>query len=153
VDLLRSALPGVLLSTDLLVGFPGETEEDFRQILTLMEEVRFDEAFTYYYNPREGTAAWNMPDSVAESLKLERLYEVIALQRAIGTEKKESRRGTTVKVLAEEVSKKNNAEILGRTEGDEMVVFPAPASRIGNFCTVRLAGLRGNTFYAYEVEK
>ncbi|MDR3200820.1 MAG: TRAM domain-containing protein, partial [Spirochaetales bacterium] len=139
------------LSTDILIGFPGETEEDFRLTLDLMRQAGFDDAFTYYYNPREGTAAWNMPDTVPQPLKLERLKEVIDLQRALGAEKKKQRLGKKVRALAEEISKKNSAEILGRTEGNEMVVFPGSASRVGGFCEVRLEELRGNTFYAHEV--
>jgi tRNA-2-methylthio-N6-dimethylallyladenosine synthase len=151
VERIRAKLPGVLLSTDILIGFPGETEEDFRLTLDLMRQAGFDDAFTYYYNPREGTAAWNMPDTVPRPLKLERLKEVIDLQRGMSAEKKKQRLGKIVRALAEEISKKNSAEILGRTEGDEMVVFPGPASLIGSFCTVRLEELRGNTFYATEV--
>jgi tRNA-2-methylthio-N6-dimethylallyladenosine synthase len=150
---IRRGLPDVLISTDILVGFPGETEEDFRLTLGLMREIGFDDAFTYYYNPREGTAACSMEDSVPEKLKLERLAEIIETQRSIAVERKTSRLGRIVRVLAEGAYKKNGAEILGRSCGDEMTVFPAPASRIGNFCTVRLRGLRGNTFYADEVEE
>jgi len=150
VEKLRKKVPGVLLSTDILVGFPGETDADFRATVTLMEELRFDDAFTYYYNPREGTAAFTMDAAVPKSVKLERLRELIELQRAIGMEKKKERLGTVVKVLAEELSRKDSGEILGRTEGDEMVVFPGPPGLIGNFRTLRLEELRGGTFYARE---
>ncbi|MCL1818016.1 MAG: tRNA (N6-isopentenyl adenosine(37)-C2)-methylthiotransferase MiaB [Spirochaetaceae bacterium] len=151
VGALRARLPGVLVSTDILVGFPGETDADFRATLALMEEVRFDEAFTYYYNPREGTAAWGMDNEVPKNIKLERLREVIDLQRTLGAERKKERLGTLVRALAEEVSRKNSEELLGRTEGDEMVVFPGPRRLIGNFCALRLEELRGNTFFAREV--
>ena len=151
VAALRAKLPGVLVSTDILVGFPGETDADFRATLALMDEVRFDEAFTYYYNPREGTAAWNMDGAVELDLKLERLREVIELQKTHSAERKKQRLGTVVRTLAEEVSRKNSGELLGRTEGDEMVVFPGPRRLIGGFCTLRLDELRGNTFYAQGV--
>jgi tRNA-2-methylthio-N6-dimethylallyladenosine synthase len=151
VEKIRKKLPDVLLGTDILIGFPGETDKDFQETLDLMREVQFDDAFTYYYNPREGTAAAAMGDTVPEKLKLERLREVIDLQRAISGEKKQQRLGRTVKVLVEEISKKNEAELLSRTEGDEMVVFPGGPSLIGSFRTVRLEKLRGNTFYAREV--
>ncbi|MDR1932763.1 MAG: tRNA (N6-isopentenyl adenosine(37)-C2)-methylthiotransferase MiaB [Spirochaetales bacterium] len=151
VERIRKKLPDVLLSTDILIGFPGETDEDFCRTLDLMRQVGFDDAFTYYYNPREGTAAWSMQDTVPEKLKHERLTAVIDLQRATSAAKKKQRLGKKVRVLAGEISRKNSSEILGRTEGDEMVVFPGAASLIGNFYTVRLAELRGNTFYGHEV--
>ncbi|MDR1626156.1 MAG: tRNA (N6-isopentenyl adenosine(37)-C2)-methylthiotransferase MiaB [Spirochaetia bacterium] len=150
-ETIREALPDVLLSTDLLIGFPGETDKDFQDTLDLIRAVRFDDAFTYYYNPRQGTAAWKMPDSVPEKLKLERLRELIEVQKGISREKKKQRLGTTVDVLAEGASKKNSAEILGRTEGDEMVVFPGQGA--GDFRKVRLDQLKGNTFYAHEVSR
>jgi tRNA-2-methylthio-N6-dimethylallyladenosine synthase len=148
---IRTELPDVSLSTDILVGFPGETERDFQDTIELMDEARFDDAFTYYYNPREGTAAWNMKDTVPEKLKLERLQAVIDFQRKISAARKREKLGKTAVALAEEISKKNGGEILGRTEGDEMVVFPAPPSVIGAFRTVRLDELKGGTFYAHEV--
>jgi tRNA-2-methylthio-N6-dimethylallyladenosine synthase len=151
VEKIRKKLPDVLLGTDILIGFPGERDKDFQETLDLMREVQFDDAFTYYYNPREGTAAAAMEDTVPEKLKLERLREVIDLQRTISGKKKQQRLGKTVKVLVEEVSKKNTGEVLSRTEGDEMVVFPGGSSLIGSFRTVCLEKLKGNTFYAREV--
>mgnify|MGYP005833836509 CR=1 FL=1 len=146
VEELRKRVPSISLSTDILIGFPSETEKDFQDTLELMATVRFDDAFTYYYNPREGTVAYKLSDDVPLEVKLERLQVVIDLQKRIGRENKSERIGTKVKVLVEEVSKMKSTELLARTERDEMVVLPGPREWIGTFREVELLSLRGNTF-------
>ncbi len=153
VESVRNAIPDISVTTDIMIGFPGETDDDFASLLGFMEETGFDEAFTYKYNPREGTAAFSMADTVSEELKLERLDRLIRLQRNISIEKKRKKLGRTVKVLAEDVSKKNESELLGRTEQDEMVVFPGKRESIGSFVRVKLCGLSGNTFTGKETDK
>ncbi len=153
VDRLRTRIPSISLTTDILIGFPGETEEDFQATLDLIETVRFDDAFTYYYNPREGTAAYKLPDDVPLEVKLERLQTVIDLQRRIGRENKKKRIHSKVKVLVEEVSKMKSTELLARTERDEMVVLPGPPDWIGTFREVELLSLKGNTFRGKDTEK
>ncbi|ORC37321.1 tRNA (N6-isopentenyl adenosine(37)-C2)-methylthiotransferase MiaB [Marispirochaeta aestuarii] len=148
VEKLRKAVPGCSLSTDLLVGFPGEGDEDFTATLELLDRVRFDDAFTYKYNSREGTAAASYEDQVPEQKKNERLSMLIDFQRKITEDNKKKRIGKTVKVLVEGVSKKNPHELLGRTERNEMVVFPAAGINIGDFIEVRLDALAGVTFRA-----
>jgi tRNA-2-methylthio-N6-dimethylallyladenosine synthase len=143
---LRERVPELALSTDIMIGFPGETREDFEATLDLMREVRFDDAFTYYFNPREGTPAADFDDQLNRELKLARLQEVIELQRTISSENRRRRIGETVWALAEEISKKSSTELLGRTERNQMVVFPGTAAEIGSFHRVRLAELNGNTF-------
>lgn len=150
VDELRSAMPDISLSTDLLIGFPGETEKDFELTLTLMEKVRFQYSYMYHYNPREGTAAYALPGRVAEDVKRRRLAAVIALQRRQTVEIMRGRIGGRALVLIEDFSKKNADELVARTERDEMVVVSAPASWIGSFAEVTLAALRGTTFRAKE---
>jgi tRNA-2-methylthio-N6-dimethylallyladenosine synthase len=151
VERIRSGLNGVSITTDILIGFPGETEDDFQDTLRVMEETGFEDAFTYYYNPREGTPAFSMEDALPQALKLERLGRVIELQRAMGRRKAHERIGRQVEVLVESVSKKNDGELLGRTEWDAMVVFPGERSLIGQFARVRLDSLSGNTFKASTV--
>ncbi len=149
---LRERVPGISLSTDILVGFPGETEEDLREALSLMEEVRFAYAYMYHFNPREGTPAVDLPGRVPEDVKRERLSRVIALQKRITGEIMRALVGAELEVLVEGVSRKQDGELLARTDHDMMVVFPGPASRIGSFVRVRLRSLRGNTFRAQEVQ-
>ena len=146
VTRLRSGLPGLSLSTDILVGFPGETEEDFDAVLSLMEEVKFLYAYMYHYNPREGTAAYTLPGRISESVKRERLSRVIASQKRHTAELLKSRIGAEVTVLIEGISRKNADELISRTERDEMVVVPASAGAVGSFAEITLSSLRGNTF-------
>lgn len=142
---LRAAMPGITLSTDILVGFPGETERDFEEILSLMEEARFLYAYMYHYNPREGTAAFGLPGRIEPPVKAARLARVIEMQRRHTAELLSSRIGDLQEVLVEGVSRKNCGEMVCRTEHDEMVVAEGGAHLIGTFATVRLEGLSGNT--------
>jgi tRNA-2-methylthio-N6-dimethylallyladenosine synthase len=146
VERIRGALRGVAVTTDILIGFPGETEEDFSETIDLMRKIGFDDAFMYYYNPREGTPAFRMENPVPVEVKLDRLARVIETQREIAADRMGMRLGNEVEVLVEGVSKKNSGELLARTEWDGMVVFPADSSFIGSFVNVRLEALRGNTY-------
>lgn len=146
VERIRQALPGVSLTTDILIGFPGETESDFEQTLSLMEQVRYETAFMYYYNPREGTPACAFPDQIPLKIKKERLARIIEIQQRITKEQIAKRVGKTVSVLVESVSRDNDQELLGHTERDERVVFPADKKMIGQFVDVHIDELHGNTF-------
>lgn len=148
---IRKAVPEAALTSDILIGFPGETEEDFRMTLQLMEQVQFDDAFTYRYNPRRGTRAFDLGDEVPDGLKQERLAEVIRVQRRITRGRKLARVGRELPVLVESVSRKDPGELLARTEGDETVVFPGPPQTVGRFARVRLLQLAGGTFRGQEV--
>ena len=152
VDRLKARLPGLSLSTDILVGFPGETEGDLEETLDLMRRVEFSYSFMYHFNPREGTPAATMEGRVPDKVKKERLARVIELQQEITRRLMEARVGAIEEVLVEDVSKLRKTEVLARTQRDEMVVFPAEASRVGSFATVRLESLSGNTFRAVEVD-
>ncbi|MDR0322754.1 MAG: tRNA (N6-isopentenyl adenosine(37)-C2)-methylthiotransferase MiaB [Treponema sp.] len=148
---IRSALDGVTFSTDILVGFPGETEEDVQKTLRLMDEVKFLYSFMYHFNPREGTKAFDLPNRIAEGLKRERLSRVIALQKKHTSALLKARIGSTEVVLIEGISRKNADELITRTEKDEMVVVPGPLSMIGSFGKLTFSSLKGNTFRAKEL--
>lgn len=151
VDELKARVPGVTVSSDILMGFPGETENDVEDTLDLMRRAGYVYSYTYHYNPRAGTPAATMPDQVADAVKKQRLARVIGLQRELSRDSMKALVGGEVEVLVEDVSKKRADELLGRTQQDMMVVFPGPSSRVGSFARVRLTGLRGNTFRAVEV--
>ncbi|WP_428769477.1 tRNA (N6-isopentenyl adenosine(37)-C2)-methylthiotransferase MiaB [Treponema sp. HNW] len=151
VTRIRAELPDVSLTSDILIGFPGETEDDFEQTLSLMEQVRYEAAFMYYYNPREGTPACTYPDQVPLEEKKRRLDKIIRVQQRITKEEITKRLGTTVKVLAESPSRDNKAELLGHTEQDGRVVFAADESVTGSFVRVRLESIQGNTFRGTRV--
>ncbi|MDD3981492.1 MAG: tRNA (N6-isopentenyl adenosine(37)-C2)-methylthiotransferase MiaB [Spirochaetales bacterium] len=151
VDKLKAAMPGLSLSTDILVGFPGETEEDLGETLDAMKRVGFSYSFMYHFNPREGTPAMKMDDKVPEKIKKARLARVIALQKETSEALMDERIGAVDEILVESLSKRSKKEILGRTARDEMVVLPGDASLIGRFLKVRLLSRAGNTFRAEVV--
>lgn len=150
VDSLRRAMPDITLSTDILVGFPGETEDDVVDTLDLMRQVRFSYAFMYHYNAREGTPAASMPNRITDKVKKQRLAKVIALQKEITATLMRERLGAIDEVLIEDVSRRSSKEVLARTARDEMVVFPAPRSRIGQFARVKFVSISGTTFRGEE---
>ncbi|TAE87914.1 MAG: tRNA (N6-isopentenyl adenosine(37)-C2)-methylthiotransferase MiaB [Bacteroidetes bacterium] len=123
---IREILPDVGISTDAIVGFCSETEEEFKDTLDMFEYAQFEFAFMYAYSERPGTAAARKyPDDVAEEVKGRRLAELIALQNKIGLEKKQQYIGKTYKVLIEGFSKKSDADLKGRNDQNQLVVFPA----------------------------
>lgn len=146
VKKLRREVPDVEIITDLMVGFPGETEEQFEDILSFMEEIKFESAFMYYYNPREGTPAAKFDGQIDLAVKKERLKKVIDLQLKHTAQVMNRRIGKTVTVLADIVSRDDETELLGKTEQNERVAFKAAKNQIGSFVTVKLVGLSGNTF-------
>jgi len=148
---IRRAMPDITISTDILVGFPGETEEDVEKTLELMEEVKFIYSFMYHFNPREGTAAFGLPDRISEEVKRERLSRVIALQKKHTSQLLKSRIGSTEVALVEGISRKNADELITRTEKDEMVVVPGSKALIGTFVKLTLSSLKGNTFRARQL--
>lgn len=149
IEDLRSACAHITFTTDVMVGFPGEQEQDFQATLSLMQEVQFLEAFMYYFNPREGTKAVDLPNQVPPEVRMERLQQLIDLQRSITHARKVERCKGNTTVLVEQISKKNREQYLGRNEHDEMVVFkPKKVVSIGDFVDVALQDLVGNTFTA-----
>jgi tRNA-2-methylthio-N6-dimethylallyladenosine synthase len=148
---IRAAMSGVTLSTDILVGFPGETEEDLQETLELMEEVKFLYSYMYHFNPREGTKAFDLPGRIDEEVKKDRLSRVIALQKKHTSSLLKARIGSTEVVLIEGISRKNADELITRTEKDEMVAVPGKASMIGSFAKLTLSSLKGNTFRSKEL--
>lgn len=146
VEKIRKAIPDVSLTTDLMMGFPGETEEDVEDTLNLMKEINYENAFMYYYNLRDGTPAASYENQIPLETKKERLQRVIDLQLEITTEQMKKRVGQTVKVLCESVSRDSQDELLGKTQQDERVAFKADKKLIGSFVTVKIDSLNGNTF-------
>jgi tRNA-2-methylthio-N6-dimethylallyladenosine synthase len=149
VEKLKNALPGLTLTTDILVGFPGESEADIAELLSLMDEVRFQTAFMYHYNVREGTAAARLPGRIPDGVKRERLSRVIELQGRHTLECLRPRLGKTVTALVDGVSRRSPDEFLCRTEHDEQAVVPASSAiHKGAFLEITLDSLSGNTFRA-----
>ena len=145
VEKIKSKIPEVSLTTDIMMGFPGETEQDVLDTLDLMEKVCYESAMMYFYNPREGTPAAKMEQLPVEVRK-ERLQRVIDLQLEHTHRQMSARVGKIVQVLVEGVSRDDKTELLGQTEQHEKVAFKAEKSCIGHFVNVKLTELSGNTF-------
>jgi len=148
IEYIKNAISDISITTDILIGFPGEEEKDFQMTCDLLKTIEFNDAFTYYYNPREGTKAFTFEDTVPHSLKIERLNRIIELQQGISHHKRRKRLGKKVTVLVENISKQQSHEVLARTEHNDMVVFPGGRELIGTFVNVELVSLRGSTFKA-----
>ncbi len=146
VKTLRERIPDIALSTDILVGFPGEEEEDFEVLLDVLRRLEFDDAFMYYFNPREGTPAANFSSQVEHETKLDRLSRLISLQRSITLDARGRRIGKIDKVMIDGTSKKNSSEMRGHSERDEPVVIEGGAEMRGKIYPVRLEELSGLTY-------
>jgi tRNA-2-methylthio-N6-dimethylallyladenosine synthase len=132
-------VPDCGISTDVFVGFHNETEEDYQQTLQLMQEVGFDMAFMFKYSERPGTlASKNMPDNVDEDTKGRRLQELIDLQVRLSLESNRRDIGKTFEVMVEGVSKKNDAEMFGRSSQNKVIVFPAKDLKAGTLVHVKV---------------
>jgi tRNA-2-methylthio-N6-dimethylallyladenosine synthase len=145
---LRAVRPGLSLSSDFIVGFPGETEDDFGRMMQLIEDVGFDTSFSFIFSPRPGTPAAALPDDTPHAVKLARLQQLQAAVDANVRRISASRQGTVQRVLVEGAARKNAAELFGRTECNRPVVFEGPARLIGQMVEVRITeapqrGLRG----------
>lgn len=144
VKYLQRVAHGVELSTDLIVGFPGETEEDFERTLYCLREVRFGQIFPFKYSPRPGTAASELKDDVPREVKEERLARVIALQEQIETEAIAALHGTEQTVLIDAANPRTRGVMNGRTEGFRPIAIQAPELEIGQLVRARVTGHRGH---------
>jgi tRNA-2-methylthio-N6-dimethylallyladenosine synthase len=142
---LKQARPGLSLTSDFIVGFPGETEADFAASLRLAAELEFDGSFSFVYSPRPGTPAANLPDGVSSQDKSVRLARLQAQLDAQARAVSESMVGTSERVLVESVSKKDAAELSGRTANNRVVNFPASDELIGSFAQVRVTAALAHT--------
>lgn len=139
VEKIRSVMPDCGLSTDIIAGFCGETEQDHRDTLSLMEAAGFDSAFMFAYSERPGTlAARNYPDDITTEEKTARLNEIIALQNRLSLKSNEKEKGKRFKVLIDGISKRNADEFCGRTTNNKVCVFAAPGHKIGDYVEVEV---------------
>jgi tRNA-2-methylthio-N6-dimethylallyladenosine synthase len=141
---LRDAIPGLALGTDVIVGFPGETEDDFRQTLEVVEQVRYDSAFTFIYSPRHGTEAATLPDQVPDEVKHDRLERLVDVVQRIAAERNAERIGTVEEVLVEGSSRTDESLLRGRTRGNTMVNFTGDAAP-GELVDVQIAAATSTT--------
>ncbi len=137
VDYARSVMPDVVLTSDVIVGFPGETQEEFEDTLRLIERVRYDALFTFIYSPRGGTPAASMPDPTTREEKNRRFDRLLAVQNRISEEKHRAYIGKTVRVLTDG---RDGDVLTGRTDGGRLVRFPGEDRQIGQFLSVKITG-------------
>lgn len=138
IQLLRKAIPAIAVTTDIIVGFPGETEEDFQQTLALLEEVQYDSIFAFHYSDRPNAKASELPNHVPEAVKVERLQRVFELQRQISTAKHAAFIGQRVEVLPEMINPRFPDTLTGRTRTNHVITFPGKAELIGHFVQVEI---------------
>jgi tRNA-2-methylthio-N6-dimethylallyladenosine synthase len=151
VSRLRQARPALALSSDFIVGFPGETEADFQATLELVDTVGFDHSFSFMYSPRPGTPAADFPDQVPLPIKKERLMR---LQARLGSSAEALSRamlGSIQRVLVEGRSRKHAHEVQGRTENNRVVNFPGASDRIGEFVPLRITEALPNSLRGESV--
>jgi tRNA-2-methylthio-N6-dimethylallyladenosine synthase len=149
VERMRAAVPDLALTTDIIVGFPGETEDDFRETLEVVEEVRYDGAFTFVFSPRRGTEAATMPDQVPDEVKHERIKRLIDVVQRIARERNEERVGRVEEVLVEGPSRTDPGILRGRTRRNTTVNF-AGAAAAGELVPVRIEGATSTTLRGTE---
>jgi len=145
IETMDQLLPEYSVSTDIIVGFPGETIEDYQQTLWAVEHIRFDDAFTYAYSKRDGTPAAGTRDTISREEKISRLRGLITIQRKISAEKMAARIGLTETAIPERVSKKSELRLMGRTFLNHPVVFPGDRSLIGRALNIKITGVKGST--------
>jgi tRNA-2-methylthio-N6-dimethylallyladenosine synthase len=153
VKKIRSVIPDCGLTTDVIAGFCGETEQDHKDTLSLMEEVVFDSAFMFAYSERPGTlASRKYPDDIPYETKTSRLNEIIALQGRMSLKSNEKEIGKVQKVLVEGPSKKNPDELCGRASSNKMCVFPSRGEKAGDYCHVQVESVTSATLICKRID-
>ena len=147
VENLRNAMPGIGLSTDLIVGFPGETDKDFEATLELVQKARYDSFFSFEYSPRPDTAATLREDTVPLEMKRRRLVHLQEEQRQIQIHKNTAWIGRSTEVLVEGFSRRTQSDVMGRTSSNHVVNFPGDPSLIGKLVMVEIVGSSPNSLY------
>lgn len=149
---LRSRVANLNLTTDIIVGFPGESEDDYLKTYNLLKEIEFDDAFMYKYNSRKGTKAYdNFIDEVSAIEKRERLTKVIELQHSISNKKRLLRIGNKFEAIAEKWSKKDKGEILALSKDDIMLIFNGSEKDFKGVFNLRATKLKGNTLLGEKI--
>ncbi len=144
---IRKRIPGIAVTTDVIMGFPGETDEDFHATLSLMEEIRFDSAFMFRYSVREGTSAATLDDDVPEATKIERLKTTIELQKGITTAINQELIGTQLEVLVDGPSKRDASRMFGKSRSGKTVIFECPDECAGKLIHVRVTSCSAWTLH------
>ena len=147
VEKIRRAVPDIALTTDIIVGFPGETEEDFEETMDVIKQVGYDSAFTFIYSKRTGTPAAMMEDQVPETVVKERFDRLLKEVQRKATERAQAFTGSVEKVLVEEINEQDETLVTGRLSNNFVVHFPGTSEMIGKIVSVKLKECKGFYFY------
>jgi tRNA-2-methylthio-N6-dimethylallyladenosine synthase len=151
IDRIRKSPRNNSVTTDIIVGFPGETDEDFRQTIDLFEYCKYDSAFFFKYSPRFGTPSFKMKDDVSDATKTERFTELHKLQRRLQAESLSGYNGKTVSVLAEKFSTKSGEDLSGHTTCHRLINFKGDQHYLGQIIEVRVTEAKSNSLYGEVV--
>jgi len=151
VDRIRKFIPGCSISTDIIVGFPGETDEEFEETLMMMESSAFDSAFMFKYSPRPGTKAAEYSDHITEKVKQNRLERVIELQKKISLLRNQRHIGKSLPIMVEKESKKSNLNWAGRTEGNAWVIFNKTNEKPKDIVNVLIQDAQGVSLFGERI--
>ena len=151
VDRIRSVTPNIAITTDIIVGFPGETDDDYARTRELVDRVGFDNAFIFKYSKRKGTPAAEMEQQLPDSVKEARNHDLLELINSWAKRRSEPFVGGEVEILCEGPSKTNPARLTGRTRGNKIVVFEGAPQHIGTLLKIRIARSTGYTLYGRPV--
>lgn len=142
---LRLARPGISISSDFIIGFPGETDDDFEATMKLIDDINFDESFSFIYSPRPGTPAADLPDDTPHQTKLTRLYRLQEKIQLNAQTISQAMVDTVQRILVEGPSKKDPGELYGRTDNNRVVNFAGRAKLIGSFIDIRITAVSSHT--------
>ena len=145
VALLREKMPDISLTTDLIVSFPGETEEEFEDTCDLVKQVGYDSAYTFIYSPRVGTPAADMPEQIPEEVSSRRIQKLIAIQKEITHERYKNYIGQVHTVLVEDSSRRDDTQMAGKNEYNITVNFPGTMDLVGRFVKVKITSAGEST--------
>jgi tRNA-2-methylthio-N6-dimethylallyladenosine synthase len=152
VERIRSVMPTIAITTDIIVGFPGETDDDYARTHELVDRVGFDNAFIFKYSKRQGTPAAEMEQQVPDSVKENRNHDLLELINSWAKRRSEPFVGREVEILCEGPSKTNPSRLAGRTRGNKIVVFEGAQKHIGTLLNIRIARSTGFTLYGHPVD-
>lgn len=149
IEKLRKAMPNIGITTDIMVGFPTETEEDFQKTLEIVEKVRYSNAFTFIYSPRKGTPAAKM-EQIPYAVKQERISRLIKLQNKITKEISDTYVGGVFEVLCEDIAPKYDGMVCGRTESGRLVTFEGTSDDIGKFFNIKISQSKSASLFGHK---
>ena len=149
---LRESIPDIILTTDLIIGFPGETEQDYQDTLSIIKEVRFDDAFMYKYNERDNTLAQKtMGDPIPDEIKVERLTKLIEIQRNIGLENRQAMKGRHFQILHERPANDGTGRHIGISSNELIFLYDGSDDDAGKVIDIEATGVNGSTLTGKKI--